>query len=359
MAIKKPLTELPSDKKIIKPIMPAKSKTTAIVLLAIIVTLIVIGGAAYAVQIRLNQYHDQVVQQLQQQVDNMSNQVSKMRLAQVQQKKPGAMIEVKKFHLNFVLPSGYNSYVDNSEQIFGSAEKNIQYNVAQAGNDSKTNLQYIVVDIYNGIVTEYDYCHSKNNVCVGDPENPSDYQAKFNAWQNNKKIVDQNNFSYEPRMINGVKYLVAKGVTGTGSLWYYTYSNNSLNSQRISVEVYQPAGAADAAADELISQLQINFPGQNDSAVLLKQLFANRDKKTIEDIMLTFNQETDNYIRGGVSYYDAETVKASGYIMGGYFLAAKVDGNWKIVIDGNGSISCKLVNGYGFPNTMISDCAKP
>ena len=41
---------------------------------------------------------------------------------------------------------------------------------------------------------------------------------------------------------------------------------------------------------------------------------------------------------------------------GGMFFAAKVDGQWFIAWDGNGSIFCEDIEPYNFPNTMIPTC---
>jgi len=42
---------------------------------------------------------------------------------------------------------------------------------------------------------------------------------------------------------------------------------------------------------------------------------------------------------------------------GGYFFAAKVNGVWKIVADGNGTISCSSLKDYpDFPATLIPEC---
>lgn len=41
---------------------------------------------------------------------------------------------------------------------------------------------------------------------------------------------------------------------------------------------------------------------------------------------------------------------------GGLWLAAKVNGTWKLVWDGNGTISCATVNPYNFPTTLVPEC---
>lgn len=84
---------------------------------------------------------------------------------------------------------------------------------------------------------------------------------------------------------------------------------------------------------------------------LIKQAFAKKYNKSVNEVTLTIGQETDNHVRGGVKF------GAGGVGEGGYFLAAKVNDKWEIVVDGNGAISCQLVNSYKFPSNMISDCA--
>lgn len=54
------------------------------------------------------------------------------------------------------------------------------------------------------------------------------------------------------------------------------------------------------------------------------------------------------------STHAAGTVSFSGE--GGWFLAAKEGTTWKIVADGNGTVSCELVTPYSFPKTMVPEC---
>jgi len=61
----------------------------------------------------------------------------------------------------------------------------------------------------------------------------------------------------------------------------------------------------------------------------------------------TVSQIQGNYARGMAS--------ASGG--GAIWFAAKVNGTWKLVFIGNGSVQCsQLVNYPNFPNTMIPEC---
>jgi len=50
----------------------------------------------------------------------------------------------------------------------------------------------------------------------------------------------------------------------------------------------------------------------------------------------------------------AGTVSFSGE--GGWFLTAKENNLWKIVADGNGTVSCELVTPYKFPVSMVPEC---
>jgi hypothetical protein len=60
-------------------------------------------------------------------------------------------------------------------------------------------------------------------------------------------------------------------------------------------------------------------------------------------LTVVIEQETSNHARGNVD--------------NGYFLTAKVNGNWVIIADGQGAIDCNVVNQYGFPASMVPECA--
>ena len=82
----------------------------------------------------------------------------------------------------------------------------------------------------------------------------------------------------------------------------------------------------------------------------IKQLFIQKYNKPEDEIKVTVNQQTANYARGGVKF------GKNGIGEGGIFLAAKVNSEWQLVFDGNGSISCSLLEDYDFPDSMVVDC---
>ncbi len=84
----------------------------------------------------------------------------------------------------------------------------------------------------------------------------------------------------------------------------------------------------------------------------IKPLFAQKYNKELSEISVRINQQDESHVRGSVLFGQ------TGLGEGGNFLAAKVDGGWQLVFDGNGQISCALVEPYNFPAAMISDCAQ-
>lgn len=68
---------------------------------------------------------------------------------------------------------------------------------------------------------------------------------------------------------------------------------------------------------------------------------------------VTVAEATENHMRGGVVVFTDDPEMPTA---GANFLAAKVDGVWVIVSEGNGTIDCNKVKPYHFPADMIKDC---
>lgn len=82
----------------------------------------------------------------------------------------------------------------------------------------------------------------------------------------------------------------------------------------------------------------------------IKQLFVEKYNKSSDEVSVTISQQTTDYARGGVKF------GLGGIGEGGIFLAAKVDGVWQLVFDGNGIVDCSLLEDYDFPDSMSIDC---
>lgn len=89
---------------------------------------------------------------------------------------------------------------------------------------------------------------------------------------------------------------------------------------------------------------------ESDASVIetLKLLFAQKYERRVEDVNVTISQREGDYLTGGVKF--------AGELAGGYVLAAKVNGAWKIVFDGNGNYTCAAVDIVDFPSDLAPEC---
>lgn len=80
---------------------------------------------------------------------------------------------------------------------------------------------------------------------------------------------------------------------------------------------------------------------------IIKQALVAKHGNTANELNITVSQIQGTYAKGMAS--------ATGG--GGLWFAAKVNGNWTLVWDGNGIIECATVKGYPeFPKAMIPSC---
>ncbi len=82
----------------------------------------------------------------------------------------------------------------------------------------------------------------------------------------------------------------------------------------------------------------------------IKQALIDKYNWNPDEMIITISKNDGTYASGGSRSKIAEAG-------GGYFFAAKVGGIWKIVADGNGTISCESLAPYpNYPNSMIPEC---
>lgn len=90
--------------------------------------------------------------------------------------------------------------------------------------------------------------------------------------------------------------------------------------------------------------------GVSDADGIKQALLKKYPNWVADNIIVTVSKNDGKYSQGGVKEKNAEAG-------GGYFFAAKVQGEWKIVADGNGVIECDSLIPYpDFPKTLIPDC---
>jgi hypothetical protein len=91
-------------------------------------------------------------------------------------------------------------------------------------------------------------------------------------------------------------------------------------------------------------------PTGDDTALLLaaiKQALVAEHGATANELTITVSKIQGNYAQGG----------AAAQAGGAMWFAEKQNGVWKLVWDGNGTISCDVMDKYPeFPNTMIPEC---
>ncbi len=95
----------------------------------------------------------------------------------------------------------------------------------------------------------------------------------------------------------------------------------------------------------------ISLPDQSPTEDLIKELFAAKYGKEISEITIEINKETETNVAGVVQF------SPIGPENSGVFLAVKVDDNWKIIYDGQGSIPCLDIEPYNFPVDQVPECA--
>ena len=85
---------------------------------------------------------------------------------------------------------------------------------------------------------------------------------------------------------------------------------------------------------------------------LIRQAFADKYHRNVNEISVSFDKEVGNYTRGAVTY------GAGGVGEGGFFFATIVDSKWIIVSDGNGDVDCAALKANNFPASVAPECPK-
>lgn len=81
---------------------------------------------------------------------------------------------------------------------------------------------------------------------------------------------------------------------------------------------------------------------------LIKETFAEKYNKPLEDVDVTINKNTGTHASG--------LVKFAGEISGAMWLGYKDSEGWTIVHDGQGTIPCQAIEPYNFPVDMVPEC---
>jgi hypothetical protein len=87
----------------------------------------------------------------------------------------------------------------------------------------------------------------------------------------------------------------------------------------------------------------------NDTELIRQALFKKNNWPEDPNLVVKINTNDGKYASGSVN-----SQNGGG---GGYLFAAKVNGVWQIVADGNGAITCTSLTAYpDFPKSLIPEC---
>jgi len=84
-------------------------------------------------------------------------------------------------------------------------------------------------------------------------------------------------------------------------------------------------------------------PTQISDEAAIREALADRLGAKADDLTIVIDQNTDTHAKGGVD--------------NGFFLAAKVNGEWQIVADGQAMPDCQVLDQYRFPPSMVPECS--
>lgn len=131
--------------------------------------------------------------------------------------------------------------------------------------------------------------------------------------------------------------LILLGMVGYGG--YYLGNKNKAVQEPV---ITQPAPTN--------TQAVTPTSGVDEAATLktvIKQALVKEHGATANDLNVTVSKIEGNYAQGG----------ASASAGGAMWFAVKVNGDWTLVWDGNGTISCTLTDKYpDFSTSMIPEC---
>jgi SpoU rRNA methylase family enzyme len=208
---------------------------------------------------------------------------------------------------------------------------------------AKINGQWLIVADGQGaldcqIVTQYGFPASMVPECSGTPYTPSDEEllktalaAHLGADVNALTItISQNTGSHARGGVDNGYFLAAK-INGQ---WLIVADGQGALDCQVVYQYGFPTNMIPECSGTT------NTPSDED---LIKAAIAAHLGANVNTLSITISQNTGLYAKGGVE--------------NGYFLAAKVSGQWLIVADGQGAIDCNVVAQYGFPAYMVPECS--
>lgn len=147
---------------------------------------------------------------------------------------------------------------------------------------------------------------------------------------------------------------ITLGLLGLGAFGFWFVQKNMM-------KIPQPSPSAPPSPSVLSSPSVFNpeitplptptptpSPQLKTDLELIKEAFAKKYNKPLNEVNVSISEHQDPYAKGGVGF--------TGEMGGAMWLAYKQDGDWVIVWDGNGTIPCDKIEPYNFPVSMVPEC---
>jgi len=136
-------------------------------------------------------------------------------------------------------------------------------------------------------------------------------------------------------------------------LWQRNRALNTKNVEEEAVYTEEPLPMVSPDVAPAPPVLPVGEPAQKEpdvkeDAALIRDALAKKHSAGVLDVSLGVKEITAEYAAG--------SVKFAGEDGGGWWLAAKVNGEWVLVADGNGVVMCADVKPYSFPISMVAEC---
>jgi hypothetical protein len=136
-------------------------------------------------------------------------------------------------------------------------------------------------------------------------------------------------------------------IIGAVGFFAYQYGRKSIPNSTPTPITSTPASPL--VSPELTAAVETPTPSTsaNDAELIKAALYKKNNWPNNNAVKVVVNTNDGIYASG----------TAGGQGGGGYFYAAKVNGEWKIVADGNGIISCSDLTPYpNYPKSLIPSC---
>lgn len=138
--------------------------------------------------------------------------------------------------------------------------------------------------------------------------------------------------------------LLAVGAFLLGN-WYQQKNTNNDVPKNSVTEIVKPTVLPTVLPTNELSDEQRQKQEAKEAIV---NIMAQKFNKQPSEVNINISQYEPSFAQGAVGF--------EGEMGGGWFLAAEVGGQWVLVDDGNGTISCEKIEPYNFPVSIVSEC---